>query len=345
MRKVLVILISSCGANVFPECAKWSGLDEVIKNQDDPNFRVELKTGGQSVIKIVNRLFVLKKFKRDRSFLRELRVLESLREWDLLHPQNPQLVLYPKCVDNATLTLVFPYASGGDLGNLVVDSWSAFNKNIKYQGSTFSNGSLKFDIMNSHNFQSTSLLISQMTQLMLAVDRLHHAGYLHMDIKPENIVLEGDNLFLIDMGLASPIDRESNDWTQRQLRMVGTKQTMSPEVLLPSMWGIPVTPASDWWSVGVVLYYMTTGGSYPYYLHASFESFGEKIDLQWYLERQFLNENLIHRCDLMKEDRIIWRNLILRDPMMREILFGPEGLLSWNPANRVAGANKFLRAI
>ncbi|MEO8180598.1 MAG: serine/threonine-protein kinase [Deltaproteobacteria bacterium] len=89
------------------------------------------------------------------------------------------------------------------------------------------------------------------TQLVRAVAALHDAGLIHCDIKPSNILItEAGRLVLLDFGLSAPLQGQ-----QHKATFSGTLAYAAPEQL----WGEPLTPATDWYSVGGVLYEAFTG--------------------------------------------------------------------------------------
>jgi serine/threonine protein kinase len=80
----------------------------------------------------------------------------------------------------------------------------------------------------------------------------HGKGVIHRDIKPANILLtSGGEAKLADFGIARPLNSSLTGTNS----LLGTPSYMSPEQVKSA----PVTPRSDLFSVGVVMYEMLTG--------------------------------------------------------------------------------------
>ena len=96
-----------------------------------------------------------------------------------------------------------------------------------------------------------ALLIA--AQVCRALDCAHNAGFIHRDIKPQNILLaENGEVKLTDFGIAHVSD--STSFTTSGI-VLGTADYISPE----QAQGLSLTPATDLYSLGVVLFEMLTG--------------------------------------------------------------------------------------
>jgi hypothetical protein len=81
-------------------------------------------------------------------------------------------------------------------------------------------------------------------RVMEALSMAHARGVVHRDVKPANILLDGERVVLTDFGIAAI----TSDTTGSE-SVVGSLDYMAPERVN----GQPVTPASDVWSLGVTL--------------------------------------------------------------------------------------------
>lgn len=87
-------------------------------------------------------------------------------------------------------------------------------------------------------------------ELLAGLRVVHDHGLVHCDVKAANVMLGPGPAKLIDFGIAQPPHQGLDGETS-----IGTLQSMSPEQLH----GEPLTPASDLFSLGVVLYQSLTG--------------------------------------------------------------------------------------
>ncbi len=98
-------------------------------------------------------------------------------------------------------------------------------------------------------------LVDSLGQLVRGLMVLHDAGLVHRDVKPGNVlVTKAGRVVLLDFGLVKAIDQDelSMDTVGD---MAGTIPYMAPELAA----GGDVSPAVDWYSLGVLLYQALTG--------------------------------------------------------------------------------------
>lgn len=130
-------------------------------------------------------------------------------------------------------------------------------------------------------------------QMLHAVGYLHSRKIVHRDLKTENFLLvgelgtpEADTLKLCDFGTASRLSKTK----PRSMENIGTLSYTAPEVYASQ--GAAV--AADCWSLGVVLYVMTTGTN-------PFRAPGKKVDREETVRRI--------RCADFDQRRQSWQNV------------------------------------
>jgi len=143
-------------------------------------------------------------------------------------------------------------------------------------------------------------------QVARALDYAHYRGVIHRDIKPANIMISrSGGVKLMDFGIAR--DQSFSDLTQTGTGL-GTPSYMSPEQIL----GDKVDFRSDVFSLGIVLYQMTTGRK-PF-IEDEHKSVMHKIRLEQAPSPRKLNpeipremDRIMMRC-MQKAPRDRWRS-------------------------------------
>lgn len=122
----------------------------------------------------------------------------------------------------------------------------------------FLKGRSVFDVLEQEGALPMGRALDLISQLLDVLDKAHAAGVVHRDLKPQNLFVEegpnGQRLRVLDFGIAKSLTSE----LKQQLTgsaILGTPGYMAPEQINSE----PVTPRTDLYSTGAVLFELLTG--------------------------------------------------------------------------------------
>ncbi len=145
---------------------------------------------------------------------------------------------------------------------------------------------------------SPSVVTEVVTQLAGGLTRLHGAGIVHRDLKPENVLVRDASpirLAITDFGLSRVIEQS----------VVFASSSRTLAYAAPESLSGQVSPARDWWSLGIIVRELLTG-------RTPFAGMSETAVVDHLATRTI-------DCDDIEDPRmrLLCRGLLTRDPRQR----------------------------
>jgi death-associated protein kinase len=215
--------------------------------------------------------------KRARASRRGVLPEDIRREVDILHEIDHDNIikLYEVYENKQEVILVLELVSGGEL----------------------------FDYLATKDCVSEDEAVEFLKQILEGVSYLHSKQLIHLDLKPENIMMkthDNHHVKLIDFGLSRKL--KDGDVVKE---MLGTPEFVAPEVINYD----PLCTATDMWSIGVITYILLSGCS-PFLGDDKQDTFVNVTSVAYSLDNQLFSDT----SELAKD---FINNLLVRDPKKR----------------------------
>jgi serine/threonine protein kinase len=293
----------------------------VTEDQVGPQSFVKLKLLGKGdvgkvylvLLKGTQKLYAMKVLTKEKMIARN-KVKRVLTEREILATANHPFIvtMYASFQTANRLYFIMEYCEGGEFFRVLQRQPK---KRLKEEAAKF-----------------------YAAEVVLALEYLHHMGFIYRDLKPENILMRGDgHIALTDFDLSkqahpvsprvveqssSLLEKIKNSFGNKRQKkhkldivdsepvlpyatnsFVGTEEYIAPEVIR----GVGHSSAVDWWTLGILIHEMIYGTT-PFKGSYSDETFSKIISG---------NIKLREDLPISSECKDIMKKLLKRDPSKR----------------------------
>ncbi|CAF0705929.1 unnamed protein product [Brachionus calyciflorus] len=147
-----------------------------------------------------------------------------------------------------------------------------------------------FEFISEKDHLSESDAAKFITQILEGVSHFHARNIVHLDLKPENVMLlDRDDCLIkiIDFGISRKLKPG-----EKVMETYGTPEFVAPEIIQYQ----PISTATDMWSIGVITYILLSGAS-PFLGDSKQETFANITNIDYSFDDEYFG----HTSDLAKD--------------------------------------------
>lgn len=228
---------------------------------------------------IDGKLYALKKFDTRNIYNKEVRILKKLKNTSHLQKY--------KFSNDEKMTIYSEFLPGQDLYFYIQNNSHIKNNKLHNQKNIVNNETIK----------------KITKQIILGLEELNKFGFVHLDLKLENVIVDKYlNTTIIDFDTSQYLFKNTS--LNVLLRFIGTTNYAAPEIYQKYY-----TSKSDIWSLAVIIWILKTG-NYPYILY---KDVGYVVEIRKVCDlgiQSFNNIEIVNDCEIFMD---------LIDNMFKEI--------------------------